>query len=92
MDIPNAIMVPMRTVAVVTAIRPLRHFRVIAWKACSPDSTPRPITQMLRPRFQPPAGYFYRVNADNARVRPVCRFGISHDYVLHSLQKGGDFP
>ena len=41
----------MRTVAVVTAIRLLRHFRVIALKACSPDSTPRSITQMLHPRF-----------------------------------------
>lgn len=92
MDIPNAIMVPMRTVAVVTAIRLLRHFRVIALKACSPDSTPGSITQMLHPRFQPPAGYFYRVNADNARVRPVCRFGISHGHVLHSLKKGGDNP
>lgn len=82
----------MRTVAVVTAIHLLRHFRVIAWKACSPDSTPGSITQMLHPRLQPPAGYFCRVNADNARVRPVCRFGISHDYILHPLQKGGDYP
>ncbi len=73
----------MRTAAVVTAILLLQDSNVVSLKACSPDSTPRSITQMLRPRSQPPAGYFYRVNADNARVRPVCRFGISHDYILH---------
>lgn len=50
LDIPNAIMVPMRTVAVATAIHLLRHFKVIALKACSPDSTPRSMTQMLHPR------------------------------------------
>ena len=40
MDFPNAIMVPMGTIAVVTAIHLLQHLMVIAWKACSPDSTP----------------------------------------------------
>ncbi len=76
-------MVLMRIVAVATAMHLLRHFRVIALKACGPDSTPRSITQMLHLWFQPPAGYFYQMNADNARVRPVCRFGINHDYILH---------
>lgn len=61
----------------------LRRLSVIALEACSPDGTPRLITQMLHPRHQPPAGYFCRVNADNARVRPVCWFGISHDCFLH---------
>ena len=41
----------MRTVAVVAAVLLLRHFIVIALKACSPDSTLRSITQMLHPRF-----------------------------------------
>ncbi len=37
----------MRTAAVATAMQLLRHFKVIALKACGPDSTPRSITQML---------------------------------------------
>lgn len=49
--LPDAIMVPMRTVAVVTAVHLLQHLRVIAPKACSPDSTPKSMTQMLHPQF-----------------------------------------
>ena len=49
--LPNAIMVPMRIVAVVTAVHLLQHLMVIASIACSPDNIPRSMTQMLHPQF-----------------------------------------
>ena len=49
--LPNAIMVLMRTIAVVAAVFLLQHSIVIALEACSPDSTPRSMTQMLHPQF-----------------------------------------
>ena len=39
---------------------------------------------------QPPAGYFWQGNADNARLRVICRFGISHGVFLILTKKGGD--
>ncbi|MBQ2483046.1 MAG: hypothetical protein II511_04960, partial [Bacteroidales bacterium] len=63
-------------IAVVAAIPPCKTF-VIALKACSPDSISRVHTQMLHHCHQPPAGYFWQGNADNARLRVICWFGIS---------------